>query len=208
VYVHQPPGFEVKTQEHRAYTLKKSLYSLKQAPRAWYSRIDHYLLKDGFSRRKKEPSLYIKVNRQGNILILFLYVEDMIYIGNMMLDAFRSSMKNEFEMKYLGLMKYFLLIQVEQYDHGLFIIQQKYVAEVLKKIKMEKCKPVDTPIALGTKFRKEDLGSKISSTLYKQIVGSLMYLTATSPDITYATSFISKFMESPKDIIGKLVRGS
>jgi hypothetical protein len=63
VYVHQPPGFDVKTQEHRVYKLKKSLYDFKQASRAWYSRIDHYILKDGFSRRENEPTLYIKVNQ-------------------------------------------------------------------------------------------------------------------------------------------------
>jgi hypothetical protein len=179
------------------YKLNKALYILKQALRGWYSRIDHYLIKDGFSRSKNEPTLYIKVNQQGNILILCLYVDDMIYTGNMMLDAFRSAMKNEFEITDLGLMKYFL--GIEQSDHGIFISQQKYVAEVLKKFKMEKCKPANTRIALGTKLSKEDLGSVISCTLYKQLVGSLMYLTTTRPHITYATSFISRFMESPKD---------
>ena len=114
VYVHQPPGFKVKTQEHRVYKLKKALYGLKQAPRAWYSRIDYYLLKDGFNRSENEPTLYIKVNQLGNILILCLYVDDMIYTWNMMLDAFRSAMKNEFEMTDLGLMKYFLGIEVDQ----------------------------------------------------------------------------------------------
>jgi hypothetical protein len=122
----------------------------------------------------------------------------MIYTGNMMLDAFRSAMKNEFEMTDLGLMKHFLGIEVDQSDHGIFISQQKYVADVLKKLKMEKCNPVDTPITLGTKLSKEYFGSVISSTLYKQLVGSLMYLTTTRPDITYATSYISRFMESPK----------
>jgi hypothetical protein len=198
VYFHQPPGFEVKTQEHRVYKLKKSVYGLKKAPRSWYSRIDHYLLKDGFSRIKNEPTLYIKVNKKVNILILCIYVDNMIYTRNMMLNAFRSAMENEFEMTYLGLMNYFLGIEVEQSDHGIFISQQKYV-EVLKKFKMEKCKPDHTPISLGTKLSKEDLGSIISSTLYKQIVGSLMYLTTTRPDITYATCYITKFMESPKD---------
>jgi hypothetical protein len=105
-----------------------------------------------------------------------------------MLDAFRPAMKNEFEMTDLGLMKYFLGIEVDQSDHGIFISQQKYVADVLKKFKMEKCKPVDTPIALGTKLSKEDLGSVISSTLYKQLVGSPMYPTITRPDIIYGTS--------------------
>jgi hypothetical protein len=103
------------------YKLNKALYSLKQSPRAWYSRIDHYLLKDGFSRSKNEPTLYIKVNQQGNILILCICVDDMIYIGNMMIDAFRSAMKNELEMTDLGLIKYLLGIEVEQYDHGIFI---------------------------------------------------------------------------------------
>jgi hypothetical protein len=198
VYVHQPPVFDVKTQEHRVYKLNKSLYSLKKALRAWYCRIDHYILKDGFSRRENEPTLYIKVNQQGNILILCLYVDDMIYIGNMMLDAFRSAMENEFEVTNLGLMKYFLGIEVDQSNHGIFISQQKYVVDVLEKFKMEKCKPADTPISLGNKLSKEDLGSIISSTLYKQLIGSLMYLTTTIPNITYATSYISRFMENPK----------
>jgi hypothetical protein len=163
------------------------LYGLKQAPRAWYIRIDHYLLKDGFSRSENEPTLYIKVNQQGNILILCLYVDDMIYTRNIMLDAFRSAMKNEFEMTDLGLMKYFLGIEVDQSNHGIFFSQQKYVVEVLNKFKMEKCKPVDTPISLGSKLSKEYLGSVISSTLYKQLFGSLMYLTTTIPNITYAS---------------------
>jgi hypothetical protein len=123
----------------------------------------------------------------------------MIYIGNMMLDAFRSTMKNEFEVTDLGLMKYVLGIEVDQSNHGIFVSQQKYAADVLKKFKMEKCKPADTPISLGNKLSKEDLGSIINSTLYKQLVGSLMYLTTTRPDITYATSYISRFMEYPKD---------
>jgi hypothetical protein len=123
----------------------------------------------------------------------------MIYTGNMMLDAFRSTMKNEFEMTDLGLMKYFLGIEVEESDHGIFISQHKYAAKVLKKFKMEKCKSADTPISLGTKLSKEDLGSIIICTLYKQLVGSLMYLTTTITDITYATSYISRFIKSHKD---------
>ena len=134
----QPHGFEVKGQEHRVYKLKKALYGLKQALRAWYSRIDQYLLKDGFSRSNNEPTLYIKVNQQGKILILCLYVDDMIYTGNMMLDEFKEAMKSEFEMIDLGLMKYFLGIEVEQSNHGICISQQKYGADILKKFKIGK----------------------------------------------------------------------
>ena len=199
VYVQQPPGFEVKGQENKVYKLKKALYGLKQAPRAWYSRIDRYLLKDGFRRSNNEPTLYIKANQQGNILILCLYVDDMIYTGNMLLDEFKEAMKCEFEMTDLGLMKYFLGIEVEQKHDGIFISQQKYATDVLKKFRMENCKPADTPIAFGTKLSKQDMGSAVNSTLYKQLVGSLIYLTATRPDIAFAASFISRFMESPTD---------
>ena len=96
-------------------------------------------------------------------------------------------------------MKYFLGIEVEKSNHGICISQQKYAVDVLKNFKMEKCKPTDTPISLGTNLSKEYLGSEVNCTLYKQLVGSLMYLTATRPDIAYATSYISRFMESPKD---------
>ena len=118
------------------YKLKKSLYGLKQYSWAWYSRIDQYLLKDGFSRSNTEPASYLKVNKQDNILILCLDVDDMIYTGNMMLDEFKAAMKSEFEMTDLGLMKYFLGIEVEQSNHGICISQQKYAADILKKFKM------------------------------------------------------------------------
>jgi hypothetical protein len=199
VYVDQPPSFEVKGQEDKVYKLKKSLYGLKQAPRAWYSRIDSYLINNGFNRSSNEPTLYTKSNQEGKILIVCLYVDDMIYTGNLMLEEFKAAMKTKFEMTDLGLMKYFLGIEVDQSSHGIFVCQQKYATDILKRFRMDKCKPTETPIALGTKLSKQDEGSTIDSTLYKRLVGSLMYLTATRPDIMYATSFVSRFMESPKD---------
>jgi len=130
------------------YKLKKALYGLKQAPRAWYNRKNRYLLNNGFRRSDHEPTLYIKNDHQGNILILCLYVDDIIYSGNMELDEFKSAMKNEFEMTDLGLMRYFLGIEVKQTQDGMFMSQQKYATDILKKFKMDRCKPVDTPIEL------------------------------------------------------------
>ena len=89
------------------YKLKKALYGLKQAPRAWYSRIDSYLINNGFSRSSNEPTLYVKIE-QGKILMVCLYVDDMIYTHNLMLEYFKTVMKKEFVMTNLGLMKYFL----------------------------------------------------------------------------------------------------
>lgn len=114
VYVDQPPGYEILGQEDKVYKLKKTLYGLKQAPRAWYNRIDSYLLLNGFNRCSSEPTLYTKMNEEGEILIVCLYVDDLIVTGNLSIDLFKADMKKEFEMTDLGLMKYFLGIKVNQ----------------------------------------------------------------------------------------------
>jgi hypothetical protein len=197
VYVDHPPRFEVKEKPAKVYCLKKFLYGLKKAPIDWYNRIDTYLIKSGFSRSQNEPTLYTKTNRQGKILIICLYVDDMIYTGNLELNGFKHSMKSKFEMTNLGIMKYFLGIKVDQKTKGIFVCQQKYVADIIKILCMEDCNPTETRIPLGTKLSKQDEGPTVDSTLYKILVGSLLYLTATRPDIMYATSFVSQFMESP-----------
>ena len=93
VYVRQPLGYEVDGQEDKVYRLKKAFYGLKQAPRFWYSRIDEYLNSEGFSKSPSEPMLYTKVNQEGKILIVFLYVDDLIFIGYISVDEFKKAMK-------------------------------------------------------------------------------------------------------------------
>jgi hypothetical protein len=114
VYVDQPPRFELKEQPTKVYWLKKALYGLKQAPRAWYSRIDTYLIKSGFSRSQNEPTLYTKIDQHGKILIVYFYVDDMIYTGNFELTSFKHALQSEFEMTDFGIMKYFLGIEVDE----------------------------------------------------------------------------------------------
>ena len=96
-------------------------------------------------------------------------------------------------------MKYFLGIEVTQSEDGIFINQSKYANHVLKRFRMMNCKPIVTPIAIGTKLSKDDDGSKVDPMLYKRLVGSLMYLTITRPNTMFAVSLISIFMESPKN---------
>ena len=127
------------------FRLKKALYGLKQAPRAWYSRIDTYLIKSGFSRSQNEPTLYTKTDQHGKILIVCLYVDDMIYTGNLELTDFKNAMQSEFEMKDLGIMKYFLGIEVDQSAKGIFVCQKKYAADIIKRFFMEECHPAETP---------------------------------------------------------------
>jgi hypothetical protein len=199
VYVQQPPGYEVKGKKYKVYMLKKALYGLKQAPRAWYSKIDSYMIKIESIRSTSEATLYTKVNEQGQILIVFLYVDDLIYIGNLSIDMFKSTMRKEFKMTDLGLMEYFLGIEVTQNDKGIFICQSKYAKDVLKRFRMINSSPISTHVAVGTKLSREQNEMDFDSTVFKKLVGSLMYLTAIRPDIMYGVSMISRFMDTPKN---------
>ena len=107
VYVEQPQGYEVPVQEHKVYRLKKALYGSKQAPRDWFSHIDSYLIKNRFHRSESEPTLYTKVNEKGNMLIVFLYVNDLIFTGDFGIKYFKAVMEREFEMTDLRLMNFF-----------------------------------------------------------------------------------------------------
>jgi hypothetical protein len=157
------------------------------------------LIKSGFSRSQNEPTLSTKTYQQGKILIVYLYVDDMIYTGNLELTSFKHAMQYEFEMIDLGIMIYFLGIEVDQSTKGIFCCQQKYATNIIKIFCMEKCNPIETPIHLGTKLIKKDEILTVDYTLYKILVGSLLYVIETRPDIMYAIEFISRFMESPKD---------
>ena len=163
------------------------IVTLKQDQRAWYS------------RSGSDPILYAKVNEKGNMLIIYLYVDDLIFTSDFGIKEFRIVMESEFEMIDLGLMNCFLEIEVQQYESGIFKSQSKYTNSVLKRFNVSNFKASPTPITPGLKLRKDDDGSIVDPTLFKRIVGSLMYLTATRNDIMYRVSMISRFMESPKD---------
>eukprot|EP00253_Pinus_taeda_P022328 PITA_22328 len=200
VYIEQPLGYEKKGQEHKVCRLKKALYGLKQALRAWYSRIDSYLQENGSEKCEGEPTLYIK-EKDGKILIVVLYVDDFIFTSNddCLIENFKTVMKEEFEMTDMGLLRYFLGIEVDQNENGIFISQARYVNEVLERFNMQDSKAAITPTVMGLKLSKEDSSKDFNPSLYKSIVGSLMYLTTTRPDIMFAISLISRFMERPKE---------
>ena len=198
VYIEQPLGYEVKGHEGKVLKLKKALYGLKQAPRAWNTRIDKYFQDKNFSKCPYEHALYIKIKNE-DILIVCLYVDDLIFTGSnsSMFEELKKDMAKEFEMTDIGLMSYYLGIEVKQEDKGIFITQEGYAKEVLKKFKMDDSNPVSTPIECGVKLSKHDEGGKVDPTLFKSLVGSLRYLTCTRPDILYAVGIVSRFMEAP-----------
>ena len=199
VYVEQPQGYIIEGQENKVFRLRKALYGLKQAPRAWNSKIDGYLLSNGFLKSPSEPSLYIKTQRPQDFLILCLYVDDLIYTGTnpKMIEEFKKAMMSEYEMTDLGLMKYFLGIQVKQSPGQIFLSQEKYAEDLLQKFNMGNCKPMTTPMAVNEKLSKNDGMEKIDGAIYRSLVGSLIYLTHTRPDIVHAVSIVSRFMNEP-----------
>lgn len=136
------------------------------------------------------------------MLIACLYVDDLIFTGNNcdMFTIFKKSMMEEFEMSDLGKMHYFLGLEVVQSDDGIFVSQKKYVREILSRFKMQDFNPTNIPVEFGLKLNKAGSGKKMDSTFYKQIVGSLMYLTATRPDIMYSVSLVSRYMECPTEM--------
>ncbi|RVW59737.1 Retrovirus-related Pol polyprotein from transposon TNT 1-94 [Vitis vinifera] len=167
-----PPGYEQKGKESKVYRLKKALYGLKQAPRAWYSRIESYF-KEGFNKCPYEHTLFTKTAEGGKILIVCLYVDDLIFTGNdeSMFKQFKKSMMVEFDMTDLRKLRYFLGIEVMQ----------------------------KTDVVPGFKLTRDKEGVEVDGTLYKQMVGSLMYLTATRPDLMFSVSLISRYMEHPTE---------
>ncbi|MBV8801912.1 MAG: hypothetical protein JO131_02910, partial [Gammaproteobacteria bacterium] len=199
VYVEQPIGFIKNGHEDKVLKLNRALYGLKQAPRAWNSRIDNYFRQNGFIKCPYEHALYSKKDDGDNIIFVCLYVDDLIFTGSNpeMFAEFKRAMTKEFEMTDLGLMSYFLGIEVKQLEEGIFITQEGYAKEILKKFKMEDCNPVATPVECGTKLTKIGEGTSVDPTHYRSLIGSLRYLTCTRPDILYGVGLISRYMEKP-----------
>eukprot|EP00253_Pinus_taeda_P007376 PITA_07376 len=151
----------------------------EQAPRAWYTRIDNYFNRLGFTKSEANANLY-HIMVEGKSLIIVLYADDLILTGDdQLIKSCKEDLAREFEMKEMGLMHYFLGMEVRQKDGEVFVSQGKYANEILRCFHMEKCKPMQTPLAGN--WRKEDAtsGEVVATTIYQQLVGSLMYLVIT-----------------------------
>jgi hypothetical protein len=201
VYIDKPAGYH-KGGSEMVYRLKKALYGLRQAPRAWYSKIESYFCAEKFEKCTYEPTLFVKNGVRGKILIVSLYVDDLIYTGNdlKMIEEFKESMKGRFAMTDLGKMRYFLGVEVSQNEKGIFIFQHKYASEILSRFGMKECNKVCSPIVPGCKLVKDENGKASDSTTYKQMVGCLMYLLATRPDIAFSVCLVARYMERPTEI--------
>ena len=199
LYVEQPIGYVVKGQEDKVLKLKKALHGLKQSPRAWNNRIEKYFQVNGFFKCPHEHALYYKVHKNGDILIVFLYVDDLTFTGNnpSMFEDFKKAMNKEFEMTDIGLMAYYLGIEVKWMEDVIFISQEGYAKYILEKFEMLNSNPVSNPVECGVKLSKHDDEEKVNPTFFKSLVGSLRYLTCTRPEILFGVGLVSCYMEAP-----------
>nr|GEW35396.1 retrovirus-related Pol polyprotein from transposon TNT 1-94 [Tanacetum cinerariifolium] len=199
VYVNQPDGFVDSYHPDKVYRLKKALYGLKQAPKAWYDELSNFLVSKGFSKGSIDPTLFITIHR-GDILLVQIYVDDIIFgaTNPNLTKRFKKLMHNKFEMSMMGELKFFLGIQINQSPCGIFINQAKYAQEILIKHGMTSCDSVGTPIA--TKHLDVDLsGTPVDQTKYGSMVGALMYLTASRPDIMHAICYCARYQAKPTE---------
>jgi transposase InsO family protein len=200
VYVEQPPGFENYEHPYNVYKLSKALYGLKQAPRAWYERLSKFLLEHDFVRGKVDTTLFIKTHKH-DILIVQIYVDDIIFgaTNECMCKEFANMMQGEFEMSMMGELNFFLGLQIKQTKEGIFINQAKYTKELLKKFGMDELKPMSTPMSPSTKLDKDDKGKNVDEKKYRGMIGSLLYLTASRPDIMFSVCLCARFQSCPKE---------
>jgi hypothetical protein len=183
VYVKKPPGFEDPKHPHHVYKLHKALYRLKQAPRAWYECLKDFLLKQGFEIGKADTTLFTRKIR-NDIFVCQIYVDDII---------FGSTNQTLCELTF------FLGFQVKQLKEGTFICQTKYTRDILKKFDMVNAKPIKTPKPTNGHLDLGKDGKAIDQKVYCSMIGSLLYLCASRPNIMLSVCMCARFQASPKE---------
>nr|GEV47061.1 putative ribonuclease H-like domain-containing protein [Tanacetum cinerariifolium] len=199
VYVCQPLGFKDPDHPDKVYKVVKALYGLHQAPRAWYETLATYLLENGFHRGTIDQTLFIK-KLKGDILLVQIYVDDILFGANNkdLCKSFEKLMKEKFQMSSIGELTFFLGLQVKQKKDGIFITQDKYVTEILRKFGLSEGKSASTPIDTEKPLLKNPDGEDIDVHTYRSMIGSLMYLTLSRPNIMFAVCACARFQVTPK----------
>ncbi|GJV62059.1 retrovirus-related pol polyprotein from transposon TNT 1-94 [Tanacetum coccineum] len=200
VYVSQPDGFVDPDKPNYVYKLKKALYGLKQAPRAWYDMLSSFLISNDFSKGSVDPTLFIR--REGKELLLVqIYVDDIIFAASTpeLCDLFAKIMCSKFKMSMMGKISFFLGLQISQSPRGIFINQSKYALESLKKYGYESCDPVDTPMVEKSKLDEDKEGKAVDPSHYRGMIGTLLYLTASRPDLQFAICMCARYQARPTE---------
>jgi hypothetical protein len=192
--VEQPPGFESEGYPNHVYKLHKVLYGLKQAPRAWYECLRDFLIKNGF-RIGKASSTLLTRKMGKDLFVCQIYVDDIIFgsTNRSFCDEFSKIMMDRFEMSMMGVLTFFLGFQIMQDKEGTFISQTKYTSDILKKFGMAKAKPIKTPMGTNGHLDLDLGGTLVDQKVYRSMIGSLLYLCASRPDIMFSVCMCARF---------------
>jgi hypothetical protein len=194
VYVKQPPGFESEEYHNHVYKLHKVLYGLKQAPRALYECLRDFLIDNGFRIDKMDSTLFTR--RMGkNLFVCQIYVDDIIFgsTNKSFSDEFSKIMTDRFKMSIMGELTFFLGLQIKQVRDGTFISQTKYTRDILKKFGMDNAKPIKTLVGANGHLDLDMGGTSVDQKVYHSMIGSLIYLCASRPDIMLSVCMCARF---------------
>ena len=200
VYVEQPPGFEDERYPDHVCKLSKALYGLKQAPRAWYECLRDFLIANAFKVGKADPTLFTKTC-DGDLFVCQIYVDDIIFgsTNQKSCEEFSRVMTQKFEMSMMGELNYFLGFQVKQLKDGTFISQTKYTQDLLKRFGMKDAKPAKTPMGTDGHTDLNKGGKSVDQKAYRSMIGSLLYLCASRPDIMLSVCMCARFQSDPRE---------
>ena len=200
VYVELTPGFEDDKKPNDIYKLRKALYGLKQAPRVWYERLGDFLLSKGFKMGKVNTTLFTKKIGK-DLFVLQIYIDDIIFgsTNQEFSEEFGNMMANEFEMSMIGELSYFLCLQIKQLKTGTFVSQGKYIKDMLKKFGMDDAKSVSTLMATNGSLDSDASGNMVDQKLYRSMIGSLLYVNASRPDVMFSICMCARFQASPRE---------
>ena len=207
VYIEQPEGYVEPGKEDLVCRLHKTLYGLKQSPRVWWQTVDAFFESVGFQRVESDYGVYIKWNDQVHFIIS-VYVDDIILICNHLkeLEQMKVKLRQQWEMTDLGELNFILGIRVQRdrTRHLIWLDQERYANDVLKRFNMSHSKPMNTPCEAGRALRRDmspstaTERSMMQGIPYASAVRSLMYtMTATRPDLGYAISSLSAYIGNP-----------
>nr|GFB99001.1 retrovirus-related Pol polyprotein from transposon TNT 1-94 [Tanacetum cinerariifolium] len=199
VYVSQPDGFVDQDNPNHMYKLKKALYGLKQAPRVWYDMLSSFLISQDFSKGSVDPTLFIRRN-SNDLLLVQIYVDDIIFAASTpeLCDLFAKIMCSKFKMSMMGKISFFLGLQISQSPRGIFINQSKYALESLKKYVLNLVTQW-TPMVEKSKLDEDKEGKAVDPSHYHGMIGTLLYLTASRPDLQFDICMCARYQARPTE---------
>ncbi|KAG7549162.1 Retrotransposon Copia-like N-terminal [Arabidopsis thaliana x Arabidopsis arenosa] len=203
IYMSLPQGYTPRQGEclpkKPVCRLIKSLYGLKQASRQWFHKFSGVLLQHGFLQSLFDPTLFVRLDSEG-FLALLVYVDDIMLISNKdsAVLSIKQLLAKEFKIKDLGQLRYFLGLEVARAQAGISVSQRKYTLELLEEFGFLGCKPLATPMELGLKLNQETGDLLPDPSYYRKLIGKLVYLTVTRPDICFAVNKLSQYVNAPR----------